>query len=91
MTLSTNSSDCLIAHWASGIPALLIKVFTTPKESSVICTAFLMLSLSTISTGMGSQVPPSSLISLANSSNLSTLLAEMATLAPHLANTFANL
>ena len=50
-----------------------------------------MLSLSTISMGTTAHSPPSFFISSAKASNLSTLLAEIATLAPHFANTFANL
>ena len=48
-----------------------------------------MLSLSTISIGTTMHLPPSSLISLAKDSSLSTLLAEIATSAPQLARTFA--
>ena len=90
-TPSIKASSCLIAHWASTIPALLINVLIKPIWFSTTSTAFLILSLSCTSKGTTAHSPPSSLISFSRASSFSTLLAAKATLAPHLASTFENL
>ena len=62
-----------------------------PKSSSTFLTAARMLPLSTMSIGTTMHSPPSDLISSAKLSSFSTLLADKATFAPHLASTFENL
>ena len=89
ITVSISSSDCFTAHWASGMPALFTRVVIVPNCPSTAATASLMVTLSLISIGTTAQIPPSDSISCLRTSNLSMRLAEIATLAPHLANTLA--
>ena len=88
-TASVSSSDILMARSASGMPALLIKIWMVPSFSSASESAARILSLEVISSGMGSQTPPSARISSASASNRSTRRPVSATLAPQAASTLA--
>ena len=84
-----SSSDILWARWASGMPALLTRMSTSPNDSLASETARAIDSASVTSRAIGTHSPPPARISPATSSRRSTRRAVAATLAPAAASTIA--
>ena len=90
ITSSISSSDILCARWASGMPALLTRMVTSPNAASAASTAPAMALASLTSRGTLTADPPDSVISATRSSSFSTRRAQAATDAPAAARVSAN-
>ena len=89
ITRSISSMDILVARWASGMPALLIRMVTGPSAASTVGTMDVSWSVSVTSRTKAAASPPWLRISSARASSRSVRRAASATLAPAAASTRA--